>query len=195
MRRTTALTAIACSILLGVPAAAQNLLTNPDFNANVAGWTPVGSGSVTWNALDANASASSGSARLVTPSAEGSTVIADVGCVDDATTLCLNDGRFRVGVAWRTPEGQTGAGNAVRLTSDTGYFWFFNAANVEIVLKVLDACLPPFEHFWVFIAGLTNVQVEITVFDTVAEEERTYFNPLDRPFEPVQDTSVFATCP
>jgi hypothetical protein len=120
---------------------------------------------------------------------------ADAGCVDGATALCLADGRFRVTVAWRTPQGQSGAGNAVRLTEDTGYFWFFNADNVEIVLKVLDACSSAFHDFWVFAAGLTNVEVEITVVDTETDEERTYFNPLDRPFEPVQDTAAFDTCP
>jgi hypothetical protein len=119
----------------------------------------------------------------------------DLGCVDDATALCLNQGRFRTTVMYRTRAGETGAGHAVRLTGDTGYFWFFNDANVEIVLKVLDACSTPFETFWVFAAGLTNVEVEIVVHDTETDTEKTYFNPLDRPFEPIQDTAAFTTCP
>ena len=94
----------------------------------------------------------------------------------------------------RPRRAQTGAGHAIRLTDDTGYFWFFNDTNVEIVLKVLDACALQFHNFWVFAAGLTNVEVEIVVLDTEADVEKVYFNPLDRPFEPVQDTNAFATC-
>ena len=30
----------------------------------------------------------------------------------------------------------------VPLTSDSGYFWFFDADNIELVVKVLDACTP-----------------------------------------------------
>lgn len=34
-----------------------------------------------------------------------------------------------------------------------GYFWFFEEDNVEVVLKVLDACSFT-DRFWVFAAGL-----------------------------------------
>ena len=61
------------SALLAIPAAAQNLLQNPGFATDLSGWTLTpGTGSIAWNALDADGSASSGSARLVTPAAEGS---------------------------------------------------------------------------------------------------------------------------
>ena len=43
-------------------------------------------------------------------------------------------------VAWTTPNGDSGPGMGVALTGDSGYFWFFNAANIELVVKVLDAC-------------------------------------------------------
>ncbi|MEO8191297.1 MAG: hypothetical protein ABI682_13225, partial [Acidobacteriota bacterium] len=56
-------------------------------------------------------------------------------CVVDATTLCLNASRFRVNVTWANPDGTNGNGQAVGLTSDTGYFWFFSANNVEMVIK------------------------------------------------------------
>ncbi|HEV7516768.1 MAG TPA: PKD domain-containing protein, partial [Thermoanaerobaculia bacterium] len=115
------------------------------------------------------------------------------GCVQSATRLCLVDNRFAVDVAWRTPQGTSGQGQAVQLTRDTGYFWFFNSANVEMVLKVLDAC-NGFNHFWVFAGGLTNVRVDITVTDTVAGTVKTYSNPQSTPFQPIQDTSAFATC-
>lgn len=114
-------------------------------------------------------------------------------CTPNATTLCLNGGRFRVNVAWATNTGGSGAGQGVSLTSDSGYFWFFNSANIEIVVKVLDACAVN-GHFWVFAGGLTNVDVVMTITDTETGEQRTYTNPLGTAFQPLQDTSAF-DCP
>src|SRR5262249_42023784 len=56
-------------------------------------------------------------------------------CVPTAGRLCLNDGRFAVEAAWKDFANHTGTGTAVDLTSDTGYFWFFDPTNVEVVLK------------------------------------------------------------
>jgi hypothetical protein len=44
-------------------------------------------------------------------------------------------------------------------------------------------------------AGLTDVQTLISVHDTHADVERIYQNPQRTPFQPVQDTDAFATCP
>jgi len=114
-------------------------------------------------------------------------------CTPGATTLCLNNGRFRVEAVWRTEDGKTGFGQAVPLTADTGYIWFFNSANIEILVKVLNAC--SFGYYWVFAGGLTNVQVVLTVTDTETREVRTYVNLQGEPFQPIQDTRAFATCP
>ena len=57
-------------------------------------------------------------------------------------------------------------GRAVRLGSDSGYFWFFDPTNPEIFVKVLDACVAPFERYWVFAAGLTDVETRLTVVDS-----------------------------
>src|SRR5439155_1336360 len=59
-------------------------------------------------------------------------------CAQDATTLCLNGGRFKVQTQWSTRDGASGAGQAVQLTGDTGYFWFFSSSNVEMVVKALN---------------------------------------------------------
>lgn len=116
-------------------------------------------------------------------------------CIPGPQTLCLQQGRFRVEADWRTRTGEVGVARAETLTTDTGYFWFFDAANVEVVVKVLDACTDPFNRFWVFAGGLTNVEVRMTVYDTQAEEAREYLNPLRQPFQPIQDTQAFMTCP
>jgi hypothetical protein len=115
-------------------------------------------------------------------------------CAETATQLCLSDGRFRVRTRWETQQGTSGDGRAVPLTDDTGYFWFFDRDNVELVLKVLNACSFA-NRFWVFAGGLTNVGVEIQVDDTAAIAMSGYANPVGTPFEPIQDTDAFMTCP
>jgi endonuclease I len=115
-------------------------------------------------------------------------------CEDTDTALCLNDSRFRISASFETPQGQSGMARVVRLTDDTGYFWFFDQDNVELVVKVLDACTT-FDRFWVFAAGLTNVEVQLTVEDTANPGVmRSYENPQGQAFAPVQDTNAFATC-
>ncbi len=115
-------------------------------------------------------------------------------CEEDATTLCLNDDRFRVEASWATVEGDSGAGQASELTEDTGTFWFFAPENIEVVVKVLDGCGVN-GRYWVFAAGLTDVEVELIVIDTSTGDIRVYRNPQKSPFDPVQDTAAFSTCP
>jgi hypothetical protein len=110
-----------------------------------------------------------------------------------AEDLFLGGGRFRVAASFETAAGP-GVGNGVPLSADSGTFWFFSPANVELVVKVVDACAPPFERFWFFAAGLTNVAVEIEVEDTLSGETRRYSNAAGRAFRPIQDTTAFATC-
>lgn len=116
-------------------------------------------------------------------------------CVPDATHLCINRGRFRVSVAWRTSAGDTGQGRAVRLGADSGSFWFFSANNPELFVKILDACSQPSRHYWVFAAGLTSVETVLEVVDTATGEVKRYPRPLGVLYETVGDTSAFATCP
>lgn len=115
-------------------------------------------------------------------------------CIAAPDRLCLGGERFEVTVAWATPQGARGAGQAVRLTADTGTFWFFREANVELFVKLLDGC-PVNGHKWFFAAGLTSVAVELRVTDHASGATRTYSNPQGRPFAPIQDTSAFTTCP
>jgi YD repeat-containing protein len=112
-------------------------------------------------------------------------------CVAGPTTLCLAQGRFRVEVGWRTGDA-AGAGNVVPLTADSGYVTFFDPANIEVVVKVLDACgVPGANNFWVFAAGLTNQEVTLTVVDTVTGEVFRAINPLNRTFRTIAETGVF----
>jgi hypothetical protein len=106
---------------------------------------------------------------------DGPTPPARGACAASPADLCLAD-RFRVDVAWRMRNGTSGAGTAVPLTGDTGYFWFFDPANVDLVLKVLDGRALDGD-FWVFYGALSNVQYTITVTDTQTGHSKTYVNP------------------
>ena len=88
-------------------------------------------------------------------------------CVPTATRFCILNNRFAVTATWRDFAGNTGTANTGNLTDDTGYFWFFDEANVEVVLKMVDA--GAFNgHFWVYYGALSNVEYTLTVTDTVA---------------------------
>lgn len=105
------------------------------------------------------------------------TSFAQTGCREDQRTLCLTEDRFEVKVVWRDYAGQTGSGFGQHLTGDTGYFWFFNPNNIELVIKVLDGRSIN-ERFWIFFGALSDVEFTVTVRDTVSGESRSYSNPL-----------------
>jgi photosystem II stability/assembly factor-like uncharacterized protein len=113
-------------------------------------------------------------------------------CFPSATALCLNGGRFRVESRWRVSaptDPQTGAGTAVPLTSDTGYFWFFSPNNVELVVKVVDG-RPVNGKFWVFYGALSDVEYQIAVTDIVTGAVKVYSNPSGT-LASVADTNAF----
>lgn len=115
-------------------------------------------------------------------------------CRPGARELCLAGGRFRVHASWRTAAGASGDGHALRLTGETGAFWFFAATNLELMVKVLDGCSLD-GRFWVFSAGLTDVEVTLTVTDTRSGALRIYHHAAGSALAPIQDTQAFATCP
>lgn len=115
-----------------------------------------------------------------------------VSCVEDTYTLCLMNSRFRVSATYRDYSGNTGTARAVRLTSDSGYFWFFSSTNVELVAKIVNACSYS-NAYSLYASGLTDVNVTFTVTDTLRGVTRQYVNPLGNRYCTVGDG--FATCP
>ena len=116
-------------------------------------------------------------------------------CVADAQTACLNQGRFAVSIIWRDFEDNTGVGTVVPGASDdSALFWFFKAANWEVLVKVLRACGVN-QRYWVLGAAATNVEYTITVTDHVTGQTETYDNPLGRRAPAIADTNSFAVCP
>ena len=117
-------------------------------------------------------------------------------CVPDDQTLCLEDGRYEVRAVWQDFDGDFGPATAHHISADSGELWFFAPNNVELLVKVLDACtVADHRATWVFVAGLTNVGVTITVTDTETGQEKVYRNPRGEAFEPILDTSAFPCAP
>ncbi len=127
-----------------------------------------------------------------TASAYTDELIAPPGSCSPGSGICL-DNRFRVDGIWRT---DSGSGSAVphAITNLSNAFYFFAPDNLEVLLKVLNGCGIN-NRFWVFFSATTNVEFTIAVTDTEGGIVRRYFNPLNHPATPVQDTSAFATCP
>ena len=128
--------------------------------------------------------AGSAAAGFATPLGGGEASLAPVrealvsrqSCVPGPQALCLLGNRFRVEVDWRNHRnGQSGVGTAATYGDQTGFFWFFDAANIELVVKVLDGRIPN-GHFWFFYGALSDVEYTITVTDTVTGAQRLYQN-------------------
>ncbi len=74
--------------------------------------------------------------------------------------------RFSAQAVWGGQD-PVGPGHSVLLSEEAGQFWFFDAANPEVTVKVLDG-RGVHGHFWVFLGSLTNVGYRVTVTDTGA---------------------------
>ncbi len=139
----------------------------------------------------ANVDPARGDSQLTILDNDGSTAA----CLEDDDTLCLEDDRFQVEVVWRTQDGNSGRGGVSPSSGRSGLVWFFSPDNTELLVKVLDACVEPFNHYWVFFAATTNVDFTVTVTDTATGVVKEYSNPLGQAAAPVQDTVSFDTCP
>ncbi len=114
-------------------------------------------------------------------------------CTADGTTLCLTSGRFKVQADYRDYGGNTGHGNAVALTGDSGYFWFFAQSNVELVAKMVSFCSGSSGNYGLYASGLTDVEVTFKVTDTKTGFYKEYHNALGNRFCTIADGPY--TCP
>ncbi len=114
-----------------------------------------------------------------------------------ATSLCLNN-RFIVTTQWRTnpvPGSPVDGNGKVAVSGPgSGVFWFFAADNWEVMVKALNGCGLD-QRYWIFAAATTNVFYRLNVFDSVAFQNKVYFNYPGPPAPALTDTSAFATCP
>ena len=109
-------------------------------------------------------------------------------CSATATAVCLVNNRFKVSITFNGQVMQ-----AKQYTPNTGLFYVSDPSNIEILLKMLDAC--SFNaKYWVYAGGTTDQNIAITVLDTNTGLTKTYNPPANKPFQTITDSSAFA-CP
>jgi hypothetical protein len=112
-------------------------------------------------------------------------------CVQDATTACLLNGRFRATVRFRSVfDNQPANANALRKpvtgfanpNFETAFFYFNSPDNIEILLKMLDqgntngSGQPTIA---VLFGSATPLRVELTITDTQSGAVKTYLSPFN----------------
>jgi len=95
-------------------------------------------------------------------------------CTPGPQTLCLLGSRFQVQAHWSVPNGGNVA-TAVNEGNQTGAFWFFDPANLELLVKVIDGRALT-GHFWFFYGALSDVEYWVRVTDTVTGASKRYHN-------------------
>lgn len=114
-------------------------------------------------------------------------------CVPSPAAACLYN-RFRVEITYdATPNNGSGPANVVLESSASVKFTFFDPTNIEMILKILNACTLN-AKWWVFAGGLTDVGVTIKVTDTATGAVQNYSSAKGHLFQTFADTSAF-NCP
>lgn len=119
---------------------------------------------------------------------------ANVCTSEDPFELCLGEGRFAATVDFFDPRGRGWtAARTKAFSRDTGFFTFFDETNVEVMVKVLDACGVN-GHYWVFAGGATDLGIRLTVLDKTTGLSAPYETVAGRPFRAITDLRAFS-CP
>ena len=79
-------------------------------------------------------------------------------------------------------------------TEQSVSFYSFQNGNVELFVKMVDACGAASNSFWLFAAGATNAEATITVRDSHTGLVRTITNPSGLRFQTYANTQAFLTC-
>jgi ELWxxDGT repeat protein len=97
-------------------------------------------------------------------------------CVAGGEVACLGEGRFQVEVRFRSPgAGAPRPAATLPGTDDTAYFWFFDAGNVELAVKVLDGAAVNGQS-WVLYGALSDVEYTVRVTEISSGLVREYQN-------------------
>jgi hypothetical protein len=96
------------------------------------------------------------------------------GCIEDALTLCLVGGRYKVTSIWTNQYagGATADLSATRLTDATGAFWFSDSGTYEYLIRISSATNNG--RAWISIPTFTDVEFRVLVQDTVTGQAQTY---------------------
>ena len=117
---------------------------------------------------------------------------ANVCTSEDPFELCLGEGRFAATVDFFDPRGRGWtAARTKAFSRDTGFFTFFDETNVEVMVKVLDACGVN-GHYWVFAGGATDLGIRLTVLDKATGLSAPYETVAGRPFRAITNLRAFS---
>ena len=115
---------------------------------------------------------------------------AETDCTPEGPVLALKGG-YGVSMCYETAEGETGWAVDWELDSQqSGLLYFFDRNNVEVLIKVLDACAEN-GHRWVFVAPVTDLAFNLHVVSPTGELW-THRNRLGQTADTAADTSAFA---
>lgn len=96
------------------------------------------------------------------------------GCTENATTMCLIGGRYRVTSYWRNQYagGAQAILNKAKLTDATGAFWIANSSTYEYLIRFNTATNNG--RAWVAIPTFTDVEFYMLVTDTYTGQTKEY---------------------
>jgi uncharacterized repeat protein (TIGR03803 family) len=147
-------------------------------------WTVTGSGTLTSGQGTSSITITSRTAGTITVKA---TATSSSGCVspeasvqvsvvEPAKLLLLQGGKVSVHVTWKSQySGQTGTATAIPKADQYGYFYFSDANNPELFVKVLDfGASSPYLLFW---AGLTDFEYTIAFTNTSTWKSVSFSKP------------------
>lgn len=95
-------------------------------------------------------------------------------CTEDAYTMCLIGGRYRVTSHWRNQYagGATATLSKAKLTDATGAFWLFGANTYEYMIRINTAT--DNGRAWIAIPTFTSVEFWVSVTDTINGQSKEY---------------------
>lgn len=98
-------------------------------------------------------------------------------CVEDANTMCLVGGRYRITSYWvnQYDGGKVSTLQKATLTDATGAFWLSDSNTYEYMIRINTAT--DNGKAWIAIPTFTNVEFHVLVEDLVNGQSKTYVNP------------------
>lgn len=118
-------------------------------------------------------------------------------CAAGEQTLCLGGGRFEAKAAFRLADGEPvrpALRSEAPAASRSGLLGLGSADDPQLMLKVVDGCAEN-DHFWVELAALTDLELEVSVRDTQTGRTWVFYNPEGKAAGVVRDLDAFGTCP
>lgn len=95
-------------------------------------------------------------------------------CTEDAFTMCLANGRYRVTSHWRNQFAGGATANLLksRLTDTTGAFWIADANTYEYMIRLQTG--QSNGRTWIAIPTFTDVEFWVNVTDTIGGQSKEY---------------------